>query len=232
MSSPDGYPGTRGATDAAGEYNALTYIIRELLSTRCHVALVKVIAVDEAGTVDVQPMVNQMDVDGSPIPHGVINGVPWFTLQAGLNAVVLTPEVDDIGLCLFADRDISSVVANRDVSNPGSLRQSDMADGLYLGGYLNAEPTQFVKMSPAGIEITSPNEVALTAPVVTIDAPTSVTVTTGLFRVVGPAEFSGTIQAGGNVTAPDVIFNSISAKTHKHGGKPPTAPGETTLGPQ
>lgn len=231
--SSEGYIATKVATSSSSEYNALTFVIRELLSTRSYVTLVQVIAVDVAGTVDVQPMVNQIDADGAPIPHGVVNGVPWFTLQAGLNAVILTPEVNDIGLCVFADRDISSVVVNKAISNPGSMRQSDMADGLYLGGYLNKPATQYIKMGPDGIEIVSPTSIALTAPTITldasdsialtapevsIDASSSATITTGLFKVNGPAQFSSTIDASGTVTAPEGVFGGKAFTTHKHGG--------------
>lgn len=192
--SSEGYITTQVASSRSSEYNALTYVIRELLSTRSYVTLVQVVAVDAAGTVDVQPMVNQIDADGAPIPHGVINGVPWFTLQAGLNAVVLTPEVNDIGLCVFADRDISSVVVNKAISNPGSMRQSDMADGLYLGGYLNAPATQYVKMGPDGIEIISPSIVRITAPSVVVDAAALVALNTPLVST------DGNVSVGGGAT--------------------------------
>lgn len=239
MSNPDGYYGTQLATSRTSEYNAIDFVVRSILSGRAHVALVQVIAVTPGegvkslGTVDVQPMVNQLDADGAPLAHGVINGIPWLTLQAGPNAVLLRPEVGDRGLCVFADRDISSVKSTREISNPGSYRQADMADGLYIGGFLNDDPTQWIKMDADGIVIHSPtlikleapeirleaeNNVAIVAPEVTIDASTSTTITTGSFVVNGNSQFNGTIDASGNITAPDGVFSGKSFNSHKHGG--------------
>lgn len=249
MSNPDGYFGTQLATSRTSEFNAIDFVVRAILSGRAHVVIVQVIAVtpgspQSLGTVDVQPMVNQLDADGAPIPHGVINGIPWLTLQAGPNAVLLQPEVGDKGICVVSDRDISSVKSTREVGNPGSYRQSDMADGLYIGGILNDDPTQWIKMDAVGIVIHSPNLikleapeirleasslVAIVAPQVTINASTSATITTGSFVVNGNSQFNGTIDASGNITAPDVIAGGHSGATHHHTAQGPTAP---TTGPQ
>jgi len=205
------------------------FILRAFLSTRCHVALVRVLAVAD-GLLDVQPMVNQLDADGNAIPHGQINGIPFMTLQAGGNAVLMTPEVGDNGVCLFADRDISSVKANRDISNPGSMRQCDMADGLYVGGFLNGDATQFIEFTPEGIRIKSPTAIKLEAPEISMDASGSVTITTPTFTVNGASQFNGnmnvdgTIDATGIITAPDVISGGKSGKTHYHIAQGATAP--------
>jgi hypothetical protein len=85
--------------------------------------------------------------------------------------VIIDPKVGDIGLCIFADRDISSVKANvaalrggKGSVTPGSGRRFDMADGLYVGGLLNGVPTQYVQFSASGINIVSPTKVTITAP--------------------------------------------------------------------
>lgn len=234
MSSPDGYIGTLGGERRASEYNALTYIVRAILSGRAKVALVQVVAVtpgtpQSTGTVDVQPMVNQMDADGMPIAHGIVNNIPWFTLQAGPNAVLLQPEVGDRGVCLFADRDISSVQSTRAISNPGSLRQDDMADGLYMGGFLNDDPTQWIKMDATGIVLHSPTKIRLEAPVVEIDASTSTTITTPTFTVNGASQFNGNVGCNATITATtDVVGGGKSLKNHTHSG---VQPGGGTSGP-
>lgn len=261
MSSPDGYVGTLGGERKTSEYNAIAYVVRSILSGRSHAALVQVVAVtpateEEIGTVDVQPMVNQLDADGAPLAHGVINGIPWLTLQAGPNAVLLQPEVGDRGLCVFADRDISSVKATREIANPGSFRQADMADGLYLGGFLNDTATQWIRMNDEGIVLHSPilirleapeirleaeNLVDIVAPQVTVDAETSTTITTGQLTVNGPSQFNGNMSVDGNVdvtgdidsggtitAATDVIGGGVSLKNHTHLG---VTPGSGTSGP-
>lgn len=235
MSNPDGYIGTLGGERRSSEYNAMAYIVRSILSGRAKVALVQVVAVtpgtpQSTGTVDVQPMVNQLDADGVAIPHGTINSIPWFTLQAGESAVLLEPVVGDRGVALFCDRDISSVQATRAIGNPGSLRQDDMADGLYLGGFLNDDPTQWIKMDPNGIVLHSPTlikleapEVQIVAPTVTVQASTGMTITTPTLTVNGDQHTTGTITAD-----TDVIGGGKHLKTHQHSG---VQPGGGTSGP-
>lgn len=175
-SSQNGYFGTKQAEDSSGEYNALVYTIRQVLANCSHAALVRVESVTSegelapAGRVDVLPLVNQQDGQGNAVPHGLLNNLIYLRLQGGGNAVIIDPQVGDIGLAVFADRDISAVVATGGQANPGSARQFSMSDGIYLGGVLNAVPEQFVRFSPAGIEIVSPTAVRLAAPDVRIEA--------------------------------------------------------------
>src|SRR5439155_20845185 len=105
------------------------------------------------------------------IPHGVVNGLPYVRMQGGKNAIILDPQVGDIGLAVFCDRDISSVQAARDFANPASSRRSDMADGVYIGGLLNAIPNQYVMFTDAGIKIVSPKLVDIEAPEIDLVAP-------------------------------------------------------------
>lgn len=222
MSSSEGYVGTRGAENSSSQYNSTDFIVRQILSGRSHVALVKVMAVD-GDLLDVQPTVNQLDADGNAIPHGTISGIPFMTLQAGLNAVTMVPEVGDIGLCLFADRDISAVKANKDISNPGSMRQSDMADGLYVGGFLNKTPTQFIDFSAEGIRIVSPTKIALEAPDIELTTENDIVCNATNFIVNAKAKFSDTIEAGGIISAPDVTGGGKSLKDHTHRAQGATA---------
>ncbi|MHB1953090.1 MAG: hypothetical protein ACYCOU_05030, partial [Sulfobacillus sp.] len=121
------------------------------------------------GTVDVQILVNQIDGQGISTPHVTMYGLPYLRLQGGSNAVIVDPQVGDIGIAVFASRDITNVKSTKGQSNPGSYRMHDFADGLYLGGLLNGIPTQFVQFSSSGISIVSPNEVAIQAPAVSAD---------------------------------------------------------------
>ena len=81
--------------------------------------LVQVVAVtndggvEPVGFVDVHPMVAQVDGKGQPTPHGVIYGLPYIRVQGGSNAVILDPQVGDIGLAVFCAQDISKVKATK-----------------------------------------------------------------------------------------------------------------------
>lgn len=155
--------GLAGLTDPGSDFTVMQFIARMMmLKTWTGIpVLVKAIrnggagAVALAGVVDVQPMVHQVDGQGQPTPHDTIFGVPYFRLQGGVNAIILDPAVGDIGWCLFAQRDISTVKANLSPSTPGSSRTFDPSDGFYLGGLLNGVPQQIIRFA-AGIYEQSP----------------------------------------------------------------------------
>lgn len=244
MSDNDGYFGVQQPEQNGDDYNALAFVVRQILNGRAFAAMVKVVAVDAAGTVDVQPLVNQLDGQGNAIAHGTVNDLPYIRVQGGKNAVMIDPEVGDIGLCVFCDRDSSSVQATRDVANPGSLRRSSMADGVYFGGLLNNEPEQFVKFTDDGIAMHSPTKIELTAPrieltspVIEVTAETSVKFTTPTFTIDGDmhttgdasidggASVGGDVDSGGTVTgSSDVVGGGKSLKTHFHIAQGPTSP--------
>jgi phage baseplate assembly protein gpV len=106
-----------------------------------------------------------------------------------------------------------------------------MADGLYLGGVLNGTPTQFVRFSTTGIEISSPTQVKMVAPdvlisatTVEINASTSATITSPTINLTGAVVASSTITASGTITAPTVVgttnvtFGGKSGIAHQHSG--------------
>ena len=188
----------------ASEFGALSFLINQTMNGRNFVQLVKIIKVVNAGEltatgfVDVMPLVNQLDGQDNAVPHGVIYNLPYFRVQGGANAVIIDPQVSDIGLAVFADRDISAVKASKAQANPGSMRRGSYADGLYLGGFLNGAPSQVVRFASDGIHVTSPTAVHIVAPAITS---------------AGDWQHDGDITATGDVTA-----DGVSLKTHTHGG--------------
>lgn len=171
----------------AGE---LDFIIGSIVNRIQTVMLVQVKAVNAAGvnpvgTVDVQPMVAQLDGAGKAYAHGIIHDIPYFRLQGGANAVIIDPQVGDIGMCGFCSRDISSVKTNKAPSTPQSRRKFDYADGLYFGGFLNGVPSQYIFFKNSGIDVVSTGEIMLKGESIKLDA---------------PVETTSTINAGGDIT--------------------------------
>lgn len=191
-----GYIGNRDLGDEASDLTAHSFLISQILAKIPGATLVLVQGVTNAGGVapvgfvDVVPMVNQIDRAGNATPHGVVYGLPYVRIQGGANAVILDPQVGDIGIAIFASRDISAVKRTRKIANPGSRRRNSMSDGLYIGGCLNGTPAQYVAFSAAGITMASPTAILLSAPVVGIDA------TTG-FSVTGNVSTTGTLANNG-----------------------------------
>ena len=209
MASDASYAGQADLSALTSEKNALAFIVRMILGELATATLVQVKAVapnDDSlaigGTVDVVPMVNMLDGSNNAIPHGTLHKLPFFRLQGGTNAVQIDPKVGDIGLAVFASRDISSVKNTRAQANPGSFRKHDMADGLYLGGFLNGVPEQYVRFSTAGIQVVSPTLVDIQAPQIKLDGAVTIT-----------GDVTG--QKGAAFTN-DVTAEGTSLHTHTH----------------
>lgn len=236
MADGDGYGHLRPeATNS--EYNAFTFAIDQAIAKLHTVKIVKVQAVDTtAKTVQVLPLVQQIDGNNQVTSQGTIYNVPYRALLFGKNAVVADPAVDDIGVMVCADRDIQAVKETKDEAPPGSLRQYDQSDGIYLGGlFLQGEPEQYVKFTGTGMELHDKNNNAL------------VSSSTG-WAFTGKVTFNDTVVAKLNLELVGTVVNegggrydgdfdtsgvvksgTIVLGTHKHTGV--TTGGGTSGGP-
>lgn len=182
----------------------LSYVFKKLLSGAFFIELVQVTAIRGSApnlVVDVIPLVTRTDPSGATIQNSEIFNVPVFRLQRGASAVIMNPVAGDIGMIAICDRDNSIARANRKQSVPGSKRTHSKSDALYLGGFLNAQPTQYIEFADNKINIVAPNGVNITTPDMYV---------------------SGNIRAGGDITD-NVGTQSASLKTlrdnydqHKH----------------
>lgn len=148
--------GSLRAEDGASAFNATNAAIRRVLAMLGATALVQVRAVrgsglDPVGMVDVQPMVHQQDGAGRTVPHGLIHNVPYLRLQGGQRALICDPTVGDIGAIIICGRDIASVKATRQPAAPGSYRQHDYADSLYIGGFFKCRPAGIRRLGGGGL---------------------------------------------------------------------------------
>ena len=178
--------------DTATEYATIQFIVQSILSRVATATLVRVESCTNAGglsswgTVNVQPIISQVSGNNVAVQHGKLFRLPYLRLQGGTNAVVLDPQVGDIGLAVFCTRDISSLKKQGNIDQikagnilgvpPGSGRQYNMADGIYLGGMLNGVPSQFVRFSSTGVEIVSPTKISLQAPEIDLTASSKVVI--------------------------------------------------------
>lgn len=245
------FKGQKTLQTQSSSFNANSFHIRQELLKLNTTTVVKVEAVhvesriSEVGYVDVRPQIDQMDGQGNPVPHVIIYNVPFIRIQGGKNAFIIDPQVGDIGMCNFSDRDISRFKENKEPSLPGSKRLMNMADGLYTGGLLNGTPERYVLIDDDGIEIEGKALVHIHATSVTIDAETidvtasdrvtivatniaeitadfiSLTATT-LLDIVSPlTKISGVLDVAGNILAKAsiVLTGGIAAP----GGAPASA---------
>lgn len=220
------------ANGGASEFEML---VMHLMGKAYTITLVMVEAVEAGaegpvGFVDVKPMVHMLDGAGNIHELGTQFHVPYFRLQGGGNAVIIDPQVGDIGICAFASRDISSVKRNKKPSAPSSRRQFDCSDGLYIGGVLNGAPSQFIHFMSGGIKVFSPQNIMLEAGG-NIDMKSGGTVTTTAAEAISSqsksftaatqetAKFTGAggLHTEGEIKSDtDVKANSISLIGHDH----------------
>jgi hypothetical protein len=210
-------PGALTPWSTWGQYNQILFAISQAIGKLQTATLVRIEACSNdgelamVGTVDITPLVNQIDGSSPPnsVPHVTIYNVPYLRMQGGTDAIILDPKVGDIGLALFASRDISKVKVTKAQANPGSYRQYDFSDALYVGGMLNGVPQQYVRFSADGIELVSPSLITLTAPTITLS---------------GDVTISETLVVTG-----DAMAAGISLQTHVH--PYPTVPPTGATGP-
>lgn len=200
-----------------GEYNSLSFIITQHINKINTMILVEIIkcsnsgGVSDVGLVDVKPLLNQVDSQGNPVPHETIFNVPYFRVQGGGNALILDPVPGDKGLCGFCSRDISKIKSTKKRANPGSARKFSYSDGLYMGGFLNGTPTQYVRFSSSGIEIKSTNEIKFNAPTITISG--DINQSGGSVSIGGAVSVSGNAAFAGSVKQSGIDLAKI---THTH----------------
>lgn len=231
MAEQFGYTGQAQAGEGVGEYGALMFLISQALARLSTSTLVRVVAVTNAGGVapvgfvDVQPLVNQLDGAGNAVPHAVLHNLPYFRLQGGTDAIILDPKVGDLGIAVFASRDISAVKASKAQANPGSWRSHDMADGLYVGGLLNGTPVQYVQFTAGGINVVSPSKVTVTAPDIEMNASTQCALNSPQIVLNGTVQqgagsFGGTSTWQGNMETLGTLRNNGKdvGSTHTHPG--------------
>lgn len=204
-----------------GEYNNIYFAIAQAINKLQTATLVRVDActndggLSPVGFVDVTPLVNQIDGQGNPTPHVTVYGLPYLRVQGGANAVIIDPSPGDLGVAVFASRDISIVKSSKAQANPATRRSYNFQDGMYLGGMLNGTPQQYIRFSGSGIEIVSPQNITLKAQNIIVEGVLS--------QSGGDVTIDQKITAGG-----DIVGAGISLQHHKHisaaAGQPTSEP--------
>lgn len=218
--------------DVASDYASIQFVVRQLMLGMATAALVRVQActnegdLSPVGTVDVRLLVDMQTEDSQTIPHGTIFQAPYHRIQGGANAIILDPMAGDIGVCVFAMRDISAVKADPNAARdrtpnpgapPGSKRVFSLSDALYIGGMLNGVPVQFIQFNGEGITIKSPNAVTIEAP--TINLKGAVMQTDGDMSVADNLDVGGNLAVTGDMAITgSTIGAGVDLNTHTHGG--------------
>jgi hypothetical protein len=199
MADTDGYVGFRGTSADGSETSALRFVVKSVLSEVATSMVVRVAGVRSngevapPGTIDVVPVVHQIDGAGNTHPHGTIFNVPYHRPQNGTNGIIMDPKAGDIGVIVCASRDISSVKANKgDASAPGSFRRHDLADALYVGTVIAKDaPQQYIQFTDDGLTLLTPKILTIKCDQLVINADTSISLTSPQVTVHSPNFSSG-----------------------------------------
>lgn len=138
------------------------YLINSLISQIHTMMPVKVLSVTvpkdalaPIGRCEVLPLVKFIDGSNNSYPLGKVINVPYLRVQGGKNAIVIDPQVGDVGLCGFCERDISIVKKTGNVSAPDNLRKYDINSAVYMFSMMSELPTQYIQFLESGINIKS-----------------------------------------------------------------------------
>lgn len=193
--------------DWQNEHNVIAFIVRQMIAKMDIMKLVKVVKVTPGegdppagGTVDVLPLVMQIDGNGNGYPHTNVTGIPYSRIQGGTNAIVCDPVVGDLGYVVCADRDGTKAVSNRDQSVPGTRRRNSISDGVYAGAVMAVAPEQYLIFTDTGVRLVDKagNVVNLTSDGLSLTPASGKPVT-----INGAAVVTGNLQLGGNILAQD-----------------------------
>ena len=152
------------------------YIIESLISNIHTMIPVKILSVTvpadtlaPIGRCEVQPLVQQIDGSNNTYDLGKIINVPYLRVQGGSNAIVVDPQVGDVGLCGFCERDISIVKRTGALSAPDNRRRYDVNSAVYMFSMMSGTPTQYIHFKSSGIDIKSTGDVNINGLVIKAD---------------------------------------------------------------
>ena len=150
--SDTSYAGFAGPPEG-DELNNLLFLVQQQIARLRTTQLVKVLESypgdnsKNPTTIDMQPVVDQVDTNGNRTAHDVVYGVVASRWHGGRNALLIDPVAGDVGVIHTADRDISQVVANNgEPSAPGSGRRHDFSDSVYIGTVWTPQPTNYTDL--------------------------------------------------------------------------------------
>lgn len=188
--------------------------------------LVEVTAVEDVGVspvgfVSVKILTLRTNADNNNVELGEIHNVPYFRLQGGKNAVIIDPQVGDIGYCGFCSRDISIVKRIRAMAAQNMSRISDVSDAVYFGGWGSVAPEQYVWFDGDDIKLKAKSKVIIDAPLTEVEND---------LLVKGKIDSAGAITSQTSVSDPKGSIERMRSQynTHNHieqgDGQPTTSP--------
>ena len=145
------------------EFNALSFLIQQAIREQVNTCIPVKVEARSGDYVDVLPLVTGISGKGEAIQPTTLYHLPYMRYHAGIAAVILDPVPGDIGLAIFAGKDCSNVkVGTTEPQQPASFRENTMANGFYIGGFLNKAPSVSIELTQGGaVNIVAPGGVSI-----------------------------------------------------------------------
>ena len=180
------------------------YIINNLIANIHTMMPVKILSVTvppdslaPIGRCEVLPLVQQIDGSNNVYPMGKIVNVPYLRVQGGSNAIVIDPQVGDVGLCGFCERDISIVKRTGELSAPDTRIKYNINSAVYMFTMMSGTPTQYIHFKSSGIDIKTTGDLNINGLIIKADG----TLVTKDGDTVDKHSHGG-VQSGGSNTSP------------------------------
>lgn len=187
-------------------YDALMQIIKDDIFINLNVCLPATVKKYNSSnnTADLQPSIQAVMSDNTFVDLPLLLKVPVLELGGKGLSVKIPLEAGDTGIVIFCDRDITLFKQEKKNTQPNTLRQHDLSDGIFI-------PMRFGNSGSSNISIES------------ADGNTKLEITSNGINV------KGNITVDGEITATDVKTDTnISLKKHKHtsasSGSPTSTP--------
>ena len=229
------YPPLTYNTPILCEYDKVISQFNSLITNVNTAIPCKVVAIEKqeqrgvniVGFVDIQLMIEQTNGQKKGNETAIICNVPYVRIEGGTNAVIIDPEINDLGVAIFASRDITNFKEARRQTPPATWRKFSISDAIYIGGIRNQKPVQYIHFRNDGIEIYSPKRVHITTPTVLIDSDNT-TINTSAKTTInanGGCEINAETTNNGNVKingntkiTGDLLVGGIIGQTGEGGG--------------
>lgn len=229
------YPPLTYNTPILCEYDKVISQFNSLITNVNTAMPCKVVAIEKqeqrgvniVGFVDIQLMIEQTNGQKKGNETAIICNVPYVRIQGGTNAVIIDPEINDLGVAIFSSRDITNFKEARRQTPPATWRKFSISDAIYIGGIRNQKPVQYIHFRNDGIEIYSPKRVHITTPTVLIDSDNT-TINTSAKTTInanGGCEINaettnnGNVQINGNTKiSGNLLVGGIIGQTGEAGG--------------
>lgn len=212
--------GTQDVYASTTAYNAENEHIKKALSALETVFLARIVSCSSSGeggskTVNAVPLIAKVDANGNAQPTPTYVELPHYRFQAGTGALIIDPEVGDIGVFVVCKRDISNINSQTEKTQvPNTFRAFSPSDSVMIATIHTKSPETWIHIKPqqkeivikadSGVTINTSSKVTVNAAEVDINA--------ALTKLSGNLEVAGTIQSQDQITGAGINFN-----THVHG---------------